>query len=131
MGVDVELYVEADISDEELIEKDRYYKSITNFGDYAEARYGLFKLIRQNLPWYGCGPTVEVYSLDRYWGPSGGKGHWPQILDGIRALQMTFPNSPIHYHDDTWDGPSDPLTEDDITEMTLYWNATSDPKERL
>lgn len=131
MGVDVELYVEADISEAELTARDRYYKSITDFGDQAERRHGDLKLIYRSLPWEECGKTVEVYSLDRYWGSGGGKGYWPQILEGIRALQMTFPDAPIHYHGDTWDGPSKPLTEEDISEITAYWNETCDPKERL
>ena len=140
MGVDVQLHAAIEVTDVQLAEANKLYRSLTSFGDpeyfkdkeplmisdYFYEDYVNFMSHRLSDEY---GPIVEVCTLSRYYGDWGGKGQMPHILEGIRALQKTFPDAPIFYNSDSG-GPPTLVTEEYLGEITAHWNEHN-PEEKL
>jgi hypothetical protein len=97
MGVDVNLYAEADPTAEELAVAEEFFIARSGIGYGAEA-----VLIPENEEWFQ-GPRVVVDTMARYYGPGYERGPWPDIYGGIRVLQAAFPEAKVFYGGDSTD----------------------------
>lgn len=97
MGVDVNLYAEADPSPEELATAEEFFTARSNIGYGAEAN-----LVIEDMEWFSR-PRVTVDTMARYYGPGYERGPWPDIYGAIRTLQAAFPEAKVFYGGDTSD----------------------------
>ena len=97
MGIDVNLYAEADPSPEELTAVEEFFNARSNIGYAAEA-----VLTVDDEEWFSS-PRVTVDTMSRYYGPGYERGPWPDIYGAIRVLQAAFPEAKVFYGGDTSD----------------------------
>lgn len=103
MGVDVNLYAEANPTDEYLEEAEQAFFARCGIADRYEVD-GDVKwraLARENYEW--TGPRVAANVTCRYWGPGYERGDWPAIYGAIRLMQALFPEARVFYGGDTSD----------------------------
>lgn len=111
MGIDVNLYAEGDVTDEELATADSAFRE--RFGDME---YGDGQLRRCQYH----DNRIEVFTFERYYGPGYERGSWPAIYAMIRSLEAAFPDLPIYYGGD--ESEHGELVGDEfITRMWDYW----------
>jgi hypothetical protein len=100
MGLDVNLYAEADPTPEDLARAEEFFTARSELGD----PWGDDKrvLVASMEDWFQY-PRVEVQTLDRYYGEGYERGNWPRIYGGIRVLQAAFPGCRVFYGSDSTD----------------------------
>lgn len=97
MGLDVNLYAEADPSPERLNAAEKFFTARSNFGDTKSHVLNL-----NDAEWFDR-PRVEVATMARYYGPGYERGDWPTIYGAIRVLQAAFPEATVYYGGDSSD----------------------------
>ncbi|OLT35615.1 hypothetical protein BJF84_13395 [Rhodococcus sp. CUA-806] len=118
MGIDVQLTVAGDISDEQLEQANAHVSAHDPGGFGLDLRKdGRFLLRDQTYD-----ERVQYYSLSRYWGPSYPRGYWPTIYAAIRVLQAAFPGMAVYYGDDIDDEDlGDLCTREYLEQMWTRW----------
>jgi hypothetical protein len=95
VGIDCEIYVEAEVTDEFLSFAEEYMmKRVPSFAWRRDE--GDTILRRRDYP----EPRVEVQTLSRYYGTGYERGDWPDIYAAIRAMQGVFSDRPVFYGGD-------------------------------
>lgn len=92
MGVDVVLYAEGDISDEEVEAARAFIVERVPPSGYDE-------LERSKHP----SNRVTWWNGDRYYGVGYERGDWPSIYGRIMLMRAAFPNATIFYGNDCSD----------------------------
>lgn len=100
MGVDVNLYAEANPTDAELERAEAFFTARSWFGDTWDGTSTV--LVRDDSVWLES-PRVVVQTMARYYGPGYERGDWPAIYGAIRVLQATFPDAKVFYGGDSTD----------------------------
>lgn len=119
MGLDVNLYVEAEITDEYLQLASAYMRSKVE------------EFVVDDMPALEKeavdGRTrIVVNTWTRYYGFNYERGPWPEIYGAIRVLQAMFPGYPVYYGPDTTD-TGEAVTEAFLEEM---WGHFLSPRGR-
>lgn len=92
MGVDVNLYAEGEVTDEELAAAEALF-SARSMLDHYDGSY----LSRAK---YSDVLRVERNTLSRFYGEGYERGPWPAIYGDILLMRAAFPNCTIHYGGD-------------------------------
>jgi hypothetical protein len=100
MGVDVTLYAEGEITDEEITAATEYLKARCWIADDYDGKWPL--LSRESYDWFPA-PRVELSNNQRYYGPGYERGDWPGIYGAIRLMQAAFPDRKVFYGGDSSD----------------------------
>lgn len=100
MGMDVNLYAEADPSPERLNAAEEFFRARSALGDPWDHEPNVLRAV--DFEWLAR-PRVEVQTLDRYYGKGYERGDWPRIYGGIRVLQAAFPEARVFYGSDSSD----------------------------
>lgn len=98
MGIDVNLYVEADVSPERLNAAEEVLRARSTIPDARNGR----ALVVEDDDWLPR-PRVSLYTLSRYYGPGYERGDWPSIYGAIRLMQALFPEAKVYYGGDSSD----------------------------
>src|SRR5689334_7021691 len=115
MGIDIQIYVKGDVSDEEL---DRARD---------EWDFRIYDARLERSDWDHDKGRVQVdQTYIRYWGPGYERGPWPQIASWIEAMSAAFPNRDICYGGDDDDDETIPIVTDDM--MRKFWAHWRSPK---
>lgn len=107
MGVDVNLYSEADPSPERLNAANERFKTLCwDADEYVNEATG--EVIWHALQYddgklEGRPPRVTANINTRYYGPGYERGNWAAIYGAIRILQSLFPEAKVFYGGDSVD----------------------------
>lgn len=93
MGVDVNLYAQGVVTDDELVAANAYLTE--HLGEHDEHDEWLSRSDSYDTP------RVEFCTWNRYYGPGYERGPWPTIYGHIRALRAALPKCAIHYGGDS------------------------------
>lgn len=121
MGIDVNLYAEGQVTDEELAAACSFLEHRVPelaWNDHLDRTL----LVRN--PHYGDHtgdtPRVELNTGSRYWGPGYERGPWPLISAAILAMRVALPQCQVFYGGDTsHDGQ--PADDEMLMEFWLHW----------
>jgi hypothetical protein len=100
MGLDVNLYAEGEVTDEEFEPANAYLKNRSNLAE--DWRSTGYVITRRNDEWLP-GPRIELETMHRYWGPGYERGPWGSIYEAIRLMQHAFPACTVFYGNDSTD----------------------------
>lgn len=96
MGVDVQLYAQGDITDEQVAAAERFLRS--RLGDPPDWKTPAAWLHRNQ--WHD--DRVDFTDdFMRYYGPHYERGDWPRIHSWIRLMMAAFPDAEICYGGDS------------------------------
>lgn len=117
MGIDVNLYAEGDVTDEQLAAANDYLTKRCDIADDWDKSGQV--LVREDRDWYDR-PRVTLKTFVRYYGECYERGPWPAIYGAIRLMQTCLPDCRIFYGGDTSD---EGLEVDDeyLTEMWAHY----------
>lgn len=114
MGIDVNLYVEGDITDDEF---DAAFA-------YMEARVGRRSgddlAVLERNPHYADPMRIEFGTLERYYGPGYERGYWPGIYAAIMAMRHAFPGRQVFYGGDTTQD-AEAVTDERLDAIWQHW----------
>lgn len=110
MGIDVNLYAEGVVTDEELAAAEVLFDERSMLGSVT----GFSHLSR---PKYSDTPRVERNTLARYYSPGYERGPWPAIYGDIMLMRAAFPNCTVHYGGDSYHECGEATDE----EMAKLW----------
>ena len=120
MGIDVNLYAEGVVSDEELAAAIEYLRHRLDYFVWQPS-HGEERSILTRRGWSSSpdpdGTRIEVNTLERYYGPHYERGCWPRIYGAILLLRAALPQCTIYYGGDTSDDGLE-ATDELLTE---YW----------
>ena len=125
MGIDLNLYVVADPTDEQLAVAETF---IRRAAPIAEPHWNNGVALERTT-WNGE-PAIELYSLSRLFDPHYPRGWWPGIFQSVKAMEAAFPGCVVHYGDDCHDpdyGHAAVADEQFIEECWAAWNAKQRP----
>ena len=121
MGIDLNLYVVANPTDEQLAIAETF---IRHAAPIAEIHWKNGVTL-ERTKWAGD-PTIELYSLSRLFDPYYPRGWWPGIFQSIKAMEAAFPGCVVHYGCDVFDpdyGHAQVVDEKFVEECWATWNA--------
>ncbi|TIC78798.1 hypothetical protein [Nocardioides sp. GY 10127] len=118
MGVDVNLYVEADPNPERLAKAEEFFIARSDLADTDDRFPHALILTVDDLS--SGRPRVEVNTLSRYYGPCYERGNWPRIYGAIRVLQAAFPGEKVFYGGDSSDDGVE-CTEEYLAEVWAHF----------
>jgi hypothetical protein len=98
MGIDVTLYAEGEITDEEIAAGIALIQPRCSIVDTFDGKYPV--LAREDHDWLPA-PRVSLSTMNRYYGPYYERGDWPGIYGAIRLMQAAFPGRKVFYGGDT------------------------------
>lgn len=100
MGLDVLLYAEGDVTDEELATASGYMKARCPIVDTFDGKYEA--LGRSDEGEYER-ERIVFSTMNRYYGPGYERGDWPAIYGAIRLLQTALPRCRVFYGGDCYE----------------------------
>lgn len=112
MGIDVNLYAEGEVSDDELAAANALFAERSQL-DGDEGVYW-------QRDKYSDTPRVERNTLARFYGPHYERGPWPDIYADILLARVAFPNCKIHYGGDS-DLDSPEATDETLADTWAWW----------
>jgi hypothetical protein len=118
MGVDVNLYAEGRITDEELAAANEFMAQRVYPRDDYEHEIGFGSLVRDNLA--GEWERIEFRTLSRYYGPGYERGDWPYIHNVIVCMRAALPSCKVFYGGDTTDYGIE-VTDELMAEYWMHW----------
>ena len=98
MGIDVNLYAEGDVTDDELAAANTYLIARCDIADEWDKTGSV--LARVNHEWLPR-PRIELKTMVRYYGECYERGPWPNIYGAIRLMQTALPQCRVFYGGDT------------------------------
>ena len=117
MGLDVNLYVEADPNPEALDAAESFFVARSYIGDaWGDDKH---ILVRNDAEWLPR-PRVEVRTLQRFYGEHYERGNWPEIYGAIRVLQAAFPGCTVFYGSDLTDDGEE-CTDERLAEIWAHF----------
>lgn len=117
MGLDVNLYVEANPTPEELAKAEAFFIARSRIGYvWSKDDPGVLVLSNDDDP-----PRVWVQTLHRFYGPYYERGDWPAIYGAIRALQLAFPGAKVFYGSDGHNDGEE-CTPEMLAEIWEHWS---------
>lgn len=118
MGLDVNLYAEGEVSDDELSTADQFVMTRSVIaGGYG--RTEMNALARADEDWFDA-PRIEFLTSSRYYGQGYERGDWPAIYGAIRLMQAALPDCRIFYGSDSSDEGIE-CTEEYLAEMWAHF----------
>ena len=115
MGVDVNLYAEGVVTDQELAEAEKYMEARCSYMRWRDDQdTGLLERSRFEPN------RIEVSTGVRYYGPGYERGSWPQIYGAIAALRAALPNCKVFYGGDTTDDGIE-ATDEYLASIWRHW----------
>ena len=119
MGVDVNLYAEGVVTDDELAAAEAYMAERVSTLGWSDS--GEPTLLRRSDPedMYDP-PRIELSTGQRFWGPGYERGNWPLISAGILCLRVALPNCTVFYGGDTTDYGIE-ATDELLSEFWLHF----------
>jgi hypothetical protein len=96
MGIDVNLYAEGHVTDEQLEEASAYMLARCSIADTFS---GQFSVLERNDSYDR--PRVVLSTMSRYYGPAYERGDWPSIYGAIRLMQKALHPLPVFYGGDS------------------------------
>lgn len=112
MGLDVTLFVEGDVTDEQIEAAEKLFAERSLLDTWGDSVY----IQRSD---YHPG-RVERKTLHRYYGPGYERGDWPMIYADILLMRAAFPGMTVYYGSDcqdTWDEATDEV----LAEIWQHW----------
>jgi hypothetical protein len=119
MGIDVNLYAEGVVTDEEMVAAEAVM--VERFGK-PETGDAWLERVTSGMD-HDFENRIEFQCLNRYYGPGYERGYWPVIYGMIRAMQAAFPRCTVYYGGDASDD-GDEVTD---ASMAAIWNHWTGP----
>jgi hypothetical protein len=98
MGIDVKLYAEGEVGDEELDDATAFMTARCSIVDTFDGKYLALSLDDSYDP-----PRIELCTMQHYYGPGYERGDWPSIYGAVRLLQAALPACRVFYCGDVSD----------------------------
>src|SRR5690349_3019641 len=117
MGIDVNLYAEGEVSDEELAAANLYMINRCDIADDWQKTGNV--LNRDDEEWFTA-PRVALSTMVRFYGEGYERGPWPNIYGAIRLLQTALPGCKVFYGGDSTDDGIE-CTEEYLAEVWAHF----------
>lgn len=120
MGVDVNLYAEGEVTDEQLATAETYLNARGYHGWTSDPNVNGPVLRREHAFDDEEGPRVEFRTLWRFYGPGYERGDWPRIYGAIIALRSALPHCRVFYGGDSTDNGTE-ATPEFLESVWAHW----------
>lgn len=121
MGIDIEVYIRTEPTDELLHKLHALTRERDTDGD---CKYWVIESVSKCTCYGEQPPHVHISSCSRYFSRGYPRGYWPKIRQSLIALKDACPpGTQIEYGNDSSDLDSGIVVDDDLlAELDAYWN---------